>query len=47
VEASYTDDGQPDSGRGGAVFNGGDNSTILFNGLAVFKGNVGALVSEH
>lgn len=43
---AYTDDGQPYGGRGGAVYNGGDSSTILFNRLAIFKDNVGALVSD-
>lgn len=44
VAVAYTDDGEPYGGRGGAVFNGGDSSTILFNRLALFKNNVGALV---
>lgn len=42
---AYTDDGQPYGGRGGAVYNGGESSTILFSRLAIFKDNVGALVS--
>ena len=46
VAVAYTDDGEPYGGRGGAVFNGGDSSTILFNRLALFKNNVGALVSK-
>ncbi|CAM9648236.1 unnamed protein product [Pylaiella littoralis] len=40
---AYTDDGEPGGGRGGAVWNKGESSTILFNGVAIFKDNVGAL----
>lgn len=47
VGVAYTDDGQPYGGRGGAVWNYGESSTILFNKLAIFKDNVGALVREE
>ncbi len=47
VGVAYTDDGQPYGGRGGAVYNGGESSTILFNRLAVFHDNVGALVRSR
>ncbi len=40
----YDSDGNPRGGRGGAVYNGAPSSTILFNRLAVFQDNAGALV---
>ncbi|CAM9959551.1 unnamed protein product [Pylaiella littoralis] len=43
VGATATDDGEPYGGRGGAVWNAGETSTILFNGVATFEDNVGAL----
>lgn len=44
VGVAYTDGGEPFGGRGGAVWNKGESSTIIFNGLAIFKDNVCALV---
>ncbi|CAN0553966.1 unnamed protein product, partial [Ectocarpus sp. 12 AP-2014] len=34
-------EGAPYGGLGGAVYNGGDDSTVLFGGLAIFSDNVG------
>lgn len=45
VGETYTDDGDPYGGRGGALYNEGPDSTVLFKRLAIFQDNVGSLVS--
>lgn len=45
VEFGYTDDGDRYGARGGAVYNGGESSTILFNSVATFEDNVCYFVS--
>lgn len=45
VAETYTDDGDPYGGKGGALHNTGSGATVLFKRLAIFKDNVGSLVS--
>lgn len=47
VERSNTDDGDPQGGRGAALYNYGSDGTVLLKGLATFKDNFGEMVRAH